>query len=250
VSTKSVAPASRPLALVTGGAQRLGAQIVQALHAQGMNIALHYCRSQRAAQDLQQALNVERAQSCSLVHADLAEPQAAAALASQVASTWGRLDLLVNNAAVFTPTPLGATPLEAWNAMLDTNLRAPFLLIQALLALLRESRGLVVNMVDIYAERPRAGYAAYNASKAGLVGLTKALARDLAPAVRVNAVAPGAILWHAAASDQEQASILARTPLGRLGKATDIVAAIQYLIDAPYVTGQVLTVDGGRSVMD
>jgi len=168
----------------------------------------------------------------------------------QVHSRWGRLDVLINNAAVFRPTPLATSNFDDWQEIIGVNLRAPYFLSRAATPLLRASRGLIVNLADIYAERPRAQFAIYCASKAGLIGMTRALARELAPEIRVNAIAPGAILWSSEASPAEQQAILARTPLARLGEPADIAHAVGYLVDAPYVTGQVLTVDGGRSIFD
>ncbi len=242
--------AARPVALITGASRRIGAHLVDTLHARGYQVVLHYHRSANAALALRDTLDARRAGSVLAVEADLAQPTAAAALIARIAGSWGRLDVLINNAAVFQPTPLATADLADWNAHFDINVRAPFLLTQAAAPMLRATRGAIINLTDIYAERPRADYAVYCASKAALIGLTKALARDLAPEVRVNAVSPGAILWHAQASADEQTHILARTPLGRLGELQDIATAVNYLLDAPYVTGQVVTVDGGRSVAE
>lgn len=241
---------SAPVALVTGGSQRLGAHLVAALHARGMRVAVHYHRSDSAARGLCAALDAQRRGATFAVGADLTDPAAPDALVRAVAARWGRMDLLVNNAAVFRPTPLDDSALTDWDEILGVNLRAPYFTARAAAPLLRASRGLIVNLVDIYAERPRTEFAIYCASKAGLVGVTRALARELAPDVRVNAIAPGAILWSSEASEAEQQAILGRTPLARLGEPADIARAVHYLVDAPYVTGQVLTVDGGRSIFD
>ena len=158
--------------------------------------------------------------------------------------------MLVNNAAVFRPTPCGDATEADWDEIAGTNLRAPWLLTNAAMPLLSARGGNVINIVDIYAERPRPGFALYCAAKAGLVGLTRALARELAPAVRVNAVAPGAILWSTETTAADKSAILAKTPLGRLGSPDDIAEAVCYLLDASYVTGQVLNIDGGRTIFD
>ncbi|MGH8596698.1 MAG: pteridine reductase [Gammaproteobacteria bacterium] len=238
------------VALVTGTGRRLGAVIAAALHAAGFRVVLHHHRSTANTLALADTLNAQRRQSARAVQADLREPATPAKLVADAGAVWGQLDVLVNNAAVFFATPLANTTLDHWDEMMGVNLKAPYFLSQAAAALLRETRGCIVNLTDIYADRPRADYAIYCASKAGLIGLTRALACDLAPSVRVNAVSPGAILWGETATATEQATILARTPLERTGDPTDICRAISYLIDAPYVTGQVLTVDGGRAIFE
>ena len=239
-----------PIALVTGASQRLGAQLASSLHARGMRVVVHYHHSVAAAQALCDQLEAARPGSTLALCADLATRTAPTQIIDQVQAHWGRLDLLVNNAAIFRATPLATSELDDWDEITGINLRAPYFLCRAAAPLLRAQRGLIVNLADIYADRPRPEYAIYCASKAGLVGLTRALARELAPEIRVNAVAPGAILWTADASLAEQQAILARTPLERLGEPSDIATAVAYLLDAPYVTGQVLTVDGGRSIFD
>ncbi len=239
-----------PIALVTGASQRLGAQLASSLHARGMRVVVHYHHSVAAARALCDKLEAARPGSTLALCADLATRAAPTQIIDQVQAHWGRLDLLVNNAAVFRATPLATSELDDWDEITGINLRAPYFLCRAAAPLLRAQRGLIVNLADIYADRPRPEYAIYCASKAGLVGLTRALARELAPEIRVNAVAPGAILWTADASLAEQQAILARTPLERLGEPSDIATAVAYLLDAPYVTGQVLTVDGGRSIFD
>lgn len=242
--------AETPVALVTGASQRLGAHLAAALHARGMCVVVHYHRSVTAARDLCARLEALRPGSTLPVCADLSTQDAPAQIMEQVRSYWGRLDVLINNAAVFRATPLSASSFEDWQEVTGINLRAPYFLSQAATPLLRQRLGLIINLADVYAERPRPHYAIYCASKAGLLGITRALARELAPEIRVNAVAPGAILWSADASLEEQQSVLTRTPLGRIGEPSDIATAVRYLIDAPYVTGQVITVDGGRSIFD
>lgn len=244
---------SKPMdkvALITGGARRLGAAITARLHAEGYRVLIHCQQSTAAAEALAATLNVARAQSAVVLREDLRDALAPARLVAAVADTWGRLDALVNNAAVFEPQPLAAVTPDDWQTTLDVNLRAPFLLAQAAAPLLTAQGGAIVNVTDIYAERPKAGFAVYCVSKAGLVGLTRTLARELAPAVRVNAVAPGAILWPEGGSQAAQLALLERTPLARCGEPADIAGAVSYLLGAGYVTGQILSVDGGRSLND
>jgi len=236
--------------LVTGGAQRLGAAIVCHLHKAGYRVIVHCHRSQETAQALVESLNATRAESAVTLTADLGEPAALTALVAAAAARWGRLDGLINNAAVFRSTTLTETSLLDWSALMDINLRAPFLLSQAAYPWLAANGGSIVNITDIYAERPKANHAVYCASKAGLAGLTRALARDLGPTVRVNGVAPGAILWPEIGDSAEQTRLLNRTPLARPGDPADIAGAVLYLVQAPYVTGQIVAVDGGRSVVD
>ena len=238
------------VALITGAGRRLGARIATTLHAHGLRVAVHFNRSSTAAHSLVEQLNAARPASASAFAADLGDEAALRTLLEAVTQTFGRLDVLVNNASVFRATPIGANSSADWDEILDTNLKAPYLLSELAVPSLKAQRGCIINLTDVYADRPRPNYAIYCISKAGLVGLTRALARDLAPEIRVNAVAPGAILWSADASTTEQAAILARTPLARAGEALDIATAVRYLVDAEYVTGQVLAVDGGRSIFD
>ncbi len=238
------------VALITGGARRLGAAITRRLHADGWRVVIHCQRSTTDADALAAHLNSARTASSQVVQMNLTDAAAPGRLIAAASARWGRLDALVNNAAVFTPAPLADAGLDDWQQTLDVNLRAPFLLAQAAAGALAANGGAIVNLTDIYAERPKAGYVVYCVSKAGLTGLTRALARELAPAVRVNAVAPGAILWPEDAADTDRQALLARTPLGRCGEATDIADAVAYLLGARYVTGQILAVDGGRSLND
>ncbi|MBI2802497.1 MAG: pteridine reductase [Gammaproteobacteria bacterium] len=238
------------VALITGAGRRLGARIATTLHAHGLRVAVHFNRSSSAAQALVAQLNAGRAASAAAFAADLSDDAALRTLLAAVTQTFGRLDVLVNNASVFRATPIGATSSTDWDEILGTNLKAPYLLSELAVPFLKARRGCIINLTDVYADRPRPNYAMYCISKAGLVGLTRALARDLAPEIRVNAVSPGAILWSADASTTEQSAILARTPLARAGEALDIAMAVRYLVDAEYVTGQVLAVDGGRSIFD
>jgi pteridine reductase len=238
--------------LVTGAARRIGAAIARTLHAAGARVVLH-CRSSRAeAEKLAAELNGARPDSCAIVQADLLEVAALPRLAEDAARAFGRLDGLVNNASSFHATPFGTITPAQWEDLVGSNLRAPLFLAQAAAPHLRRSHGAIVNIVDIHAERPLEDFVVYSIAKSGLAGLTRSLALELGPDVRVNGVAPGAILWpdrgeHFAAG--EKARILAQTPLGRIGEPADVAGAVKYLLfDAPFVTGQILAVDGGRSL--
>lgn len=238
------------VALITGGARRLGAAITTRLHADGYRVAIHCQQSTAEADALAARLNAVRAGSALMVQGDLGDEAIPAQIVAAVDARWGRLDALINNAAVFEPLTLAASTPDAWTDTLDVNLRAPFLLAQAAAELLTAAQGAIVNLTDIYADRPKAGFAIYCVSKAGLAGLTRALARELAPAVRVNAVAPGAILWPEGAAEAAQQALIDRTPLARCGEPTDIADAVSFLLGARYVTGQIIAVDGGRSLND
>lgn len=242
----------RPVALVTGGAVRVGAAISRRLHADGFDVALHYRRSRRPAEELAAELNDVRADSAFLVAGDLAATGGPQTIAAGFLDRGTTCDLLVNNASSFFPTAVDEADDAAWDELFGSNLRGPFFLIQTLLPALQAGQGAIVNLVDIHAERPLAGYPVYSMAKAGLVMLTRSLARELAPLIRVNGVAPGAILWPEDPDDawgREQEAILKRIPLGRTGTPEDIADAVVYLARAPYVTGQILAVDGGRSVV-
>jgi pteridine reductase len=238
--------------LVTGAARRIGAAIARTLHAAGARVVLH-CRSSRAEADrLAAELNGARPGSCAVVQADLLDPAALPRLVEEAAGAFGRLDGLVNNASSFHATPFGAITATQWEDLVGSNLRAPLFLAQAAAPRLTAARGAIVNVVDIHAERPLKDFVVYSIAKSGLAGLTRALALELGPAVRVNGVAPGAILWpdgaeHFAA--EEKSRIVAHTPLGRIGDPADVAGAVKYLLfDAPFVTGQILAVDGGRGI--
>lgn len=238
--------------LVTGGGRRVGAAICRRLHANGALIALHYHTSEVQAQALNDELNAQREDSAAVFQADLLDLTALLKLAGDVVARFGRLDALVNNASSFYPTPLAGVDESQWHDLLGTNLRAPLFLAQAAAAELRRRHGCIVNIVDIHAERPMHGHLLYSVAKAGLVALTRGLAQEMAPQVRVNAVAPGVILWpeNLAWEDQEQRrKIVAHTLLKREGEPDDIARTVAFLIqDAPYITGQVISVDGGRSI--
>jgi pteridine reductase len=238
------------VALVTGAGARIGAAIAAELHGRGCDLLLH-CNANRAGAEEQAArLNAVRPASAVVAQADLSGQPGVDSLADQLRAAYGRLDVLVNNASRFYPTPVGATLAWQWEDLLNSNLRGPWFLVQALLDELRTAGGSIVNIVDVHAERPMSGHAVYCISKAGLAMMTRSLARELGPAVRVNGVSPGAILWPAAEPGAaEKQAILGRTALGRLGDPADIASAVAYLaLDAPYVTGQILAVDGGRTL--
>lgn len=240
----------QPVILVTGGARRVGAAIVRRLHAAGCNVAIHYRSSAAEADALAQELNATRAGSACTFPGALENDDTPGALVHSVLAHFGRLDGLVNNASAFYPTPIGETTAAHWDDLFAANARAPFFLAQAATPSLRQARGAIVNIVDIYAERPLAGHTVYSMAKAALVMLTQALARDLAPEVRVNAVAPGAILWPASGKPEEAAeALIAKTPLARKGEPDDVAEAVRWLLmDAHYTTGQVIRVDGGRAL--
>ena len=237
--------------LVTGGAKRVGAAICRRLHAAGANIAIHYRSSVQEALDLQTELNAMRADSAICVQADLLELQDLPRLVHETIRHFGQLDALVNNASSFYPTTLEEVDEMHWNDLLGTNLKAPLFLAQVAAAALRKRNGAIVNIVDIHAERPMQGHLLYSVAKAGLVALTKALAQELAPQVRVNAVAPGVIIWPEQGEwdDVRRDKIIQHTLLKREGEPDDIAKTVLFLISqAPYITGQVIAVDGGRSI--
>jgi pteridine reductase len=239
-----------PVALVTGGARRIGAAIVRRLHADGHDIALHYRHSSADAQALAAQLTASRPGSVLLLQADLDDLTATTGLVDSTVAQFGRLDALVNNASAFFPTTVGATSTAQWDALFAANVRAPFFLAQAAAVHLRRACGAIVNLVDIHGERPLRDHAVYGASKAALIHMTSALALDLAPDVRVNAVAPGAILWPEQGKDvAAQARLIDATPLARIGLPAEVAEAVRWLLrDATYCTGQVIRVDGGRAI--
>jgi len=239
------------VALITGGARRIGACIAQTLHQSGMDVIVHYHRSAEAAHDLQTLLNRVRPDSCLLIQAELSKPKQLQSLIERSVKQKGRLDALINNASAFYPTPLKMATEAQWDQLFDINLKAPFFLSQAAAPHLAKQQGCIINLIDIYAERPLEEHPIYCASKAGLASLTKSLAQSMAPAVRVNGLSPGAILWPTDQSDElARQRLLSRTPLKQLGEPQDIANAALFLIrDAAYITGQILRIDGGRSVM-
>lgn len=247
---------SSPVALITGAAKRIGAATARRLHNAGFNIAVHYSQSATAAEQLVSEFNRDRANSAHMVQTDLLQTDELPRLIEAAATHWQRLDVLVNNASSFYPTPVGGITEADWQDLVGTNLKAPLFLSQAATPYLKARRGTIINITDVHAERPMPDFLVYTAAKAGLLGLTRALARELAPDIRVNAVAPGSILWpetqQGAVMEKNAAAkafILQKTPLGRIGDAEDIARTIEFLVtNAPYITGQVIPVDGGRNL--
>lgn len=240
----------RRVALITGAGKRVGATIARTLHAAGYDVALHYRRSADDAMALALALEQQRAGSSLTVAAELADVEQLPALIEQVLERFGRLDALVNNASAFFATPLASATPAQWHTLFAANAQAPFFLTQAALPALHSAGGAVVNLIDIYAEHPLADHPLYCMSKAALAAMTRSLALDLAPAVRVNGVAPGAVLWPSGGKSlDDQQALLARTPLQRAGGPEDVASAVLWLLrDAPFVTGQIIRVDGGRTL--
>ena len=237
-------------ALITGGAKRLGAAIARRLHAAGAAVLIHYRDSEAEAAKLEAELNGLRPRSAAKVKAELLAPIAPRALVSAALDAFGRLDLLVNNASSFFPVAVGEIEPSHWEELVGSNLRAPLFISQQAAPELAKREGAIVNVVDIHADRPLKGYAVYSIAKAGLAALTRSLALELAPRVRVNGVSPGAIAWpdDGQFEPAERGRILATTPLGRVGSPQDIAQAVHFLATAPYVTGQIIAVDGGRSI--
>ena len=236
--------------LVTGAARRIGAAIVTRLHAKGADVAIHYRSSSQDAENLAGRLNSERTDSAATFRADLLDMEQISPLIEEVRAWRGRLDALVNNASTFYPTPVGSITEDHWLDLMGSNLKAPLFLSQAAAPELAKHNGAIVNIVDIHSQRPLRNHAVYGPAKAGLAMLTRSLAKDLAPQIRVNGVSPGAILWpEDGMSDAAQHSILRQVPLQRPGEPDDIAGCVSYLLcDAGYVTGQIIAVDGGRSV--
>ena len=235
---------------MTGAARRIGACIAENLHQRGFNVFLHYNGSGAEVARLVEKFNASRPDSAHALQADLGDIQQIGRLAAQIKTITGNLDLLVNNASQFFPTHVGSTTESQWDALMDSNLRGPYFLTQALVKELSVAGGSIVNLLDVHANRPMRDHAVYCMAKAGLQMMTLALAKDLGPAIRVNGVAPGAILWPEQELDSNhQQSILKKVVMGRSGDPEDIASAVVYLgLDAPYITGQVLAVDGGRSL--
>ena len=238
--------------LITGGARRVGAAICRYMHAHGASIMVHYRTSAKEARALQAELNLQRADSVALVQADLLNLPMLPNLVGDTVKHFGKLDVVINNASSFFPTAVGEINNKAWDDLIGTNLKAPLFLLQAAAAQLKKNHGCIVNIVDIHAERPMKNYVVYSTAKAGLVNLTRSLARELAPEVRVNGVAPGAIIWpedEAWSDELSRQRIINSTLLKRVGEPEDIAKAVYFLIaDAPYITGQIIAVDGGRSI--
>lgn len=234
-------------ALITGGAQRIGAQIAQTLHNDGYNIIIHYRHSKQAAKALAQKLNTQRDNSASIIQAELSNLDDIQTLSHSIE----QLDVLVNNASVFYPTPIEEATTDTWNNIMNTNVMAPFFLSQSLVSALNKTSGCIINVVDIHAQRPLKNHAIYNISKAGIAMMTKTLAKELAPNIRVCGVSPGSILWpenEASLTDEQKNKMLNKIALGKQGDATDIANTVLFLANSPYITGQIINVDGGRTL--
>jgi pteridine reductase len=236
--------------LITGAAKRIGAACARMLHGEGCNVLLHYRSSKEAALGLCYELNQMRPDSAYMMQADLLNREELEALVSEACIVWDGIDVLINNASSFYPTAVADVTEQQWDELMGSNLKAPFFLAKALSETLADNKGCIVNIVDIHAERGLMGYPVYSIAKAGLVAMTKILAREFGPAIRVNGVAPGAILWpDNDLSEQEKQEILQRVALKLCGEPADIAKAVRFLIkDADYMTGQILTVDGGRTL--
>ena len=238
------------VALITGGVRRIGAEIATTLHSEGFNLALHYRNSRSEAQTLQKELNAIRADSVILIQADLHITHGLNTLVKSTVENLGRLDAIVNNASSFYPTPINKASEQDWDDLIGSNLKAPFFLAQAAAPALKQSKGCIVNIVDIHSERPLKEHPIYCMAKAGLAMMTKSLAKELGPEIRVNGVSPGAILWPENDMDElTQQRIVSRNFLKRQGNPSDIAQTVLFLIQkAPYITGQIIAVDGGRSL--
>ncbi len=234
-------------ALITGGAQRIGAQIAQTLHNDGYNIIIHYRHSKQAAKALAEELNTRRDNSASIIQAELSDLNDIQALGRRIE----QLDVLVNNASVFYPTPIEKATTDDWNNLMNTNVMAPFFLSQSLVGALNKTSGCIINIVDIHAQRPLKNHAIYNISKAGIAMMTKTLAKELAPSIRVCGVSPGSILWpenEAELTDEQKNKMLDKIALDKQGDVTDIANTVLFLANSPYITGQIINVDGGRTL--
>ncbi len=236
--------------LITGGARRVGAEMARTFHAAGANVMIHYRSSAAAAIALADSFNKVRAHSAAHFAAHLSTPEAPEKLIAATRLEFGRLDVLINNASSFYPTLVGSITLSQWDDLIGSNLKAPLFVSQAAVAALKESRGLIINMLDIHALRPLKGHPVYCAAKAGLAMLTKSLARELSPEVRVNGIAPGPVLWPEGGMEESvKQEIIDKTALKRPGSPQDIARTALFLAkDSPYITGQIIAVDGGRSI--
>ena len=240
----------RPVALITGAGRRVGAVIARTLHTAGYDLALHYRHSADETRALADELEQQRSDSTLLLQADLADIPTLPLLIERLLKNYGRLDALVNNASAFYPTPLGTATTTQWDELFASNAQGPFFLSQAAIPALRETHGSIVNLIDIYAERPLAEHPLYCMAKAALAAMTRSLALDLGPDIRVNGVAPGAVLWPSDGKGyDDQQTMLARTPLHRAGSPDDVASTVLWLLrDAAFVTGQIIRVDGGRTL--
>ena len=242
---------SNPTALITGGAKRIGKEIAHHLHTAGFNIMVHYRSSAEATAELVNELNDIRENSAASVAGDLLNISIVPTVIEKTIEKFSGLDVLINNASTFYPTPIELINEDFWNDLIGSNLKAPAFLVKSAVPYLRERNGSIVNIIDIYAQKPLSNHPIYCSAKAGLEMLTKSLARDLAPEIRVNGVSPGAILWPENGNDEiSQADLLKRVPLKRMGKPKEIAKAVKFLVvDGSYITGQIIAVDGGRSIV-
>ena len=238
--------------LITGGAKRVGAAICRELHAHGANLMIHYKTSITEARALQAELNLQRANSVAIIQGDLLNIAVLPSLVSETVKQFGHLDILINNASTYYPTEIGKITEENWHDLMGSNLKAPMFLAQAAAVELRKNYGCIVNITDMHIERPKKGYVVYSVAKAGLVTLTKSLAHELSPEVRVNAVAPGPVQWpenNPQFDEVYRQRVINQTLLKKIGEPQDIAKAVKFLVaDAPFITGHVLAVDGGRSL--
>lgn len=238
--------------LITGGAKRVGAAICRMLHAEGANLMIHYRQSVSEARALQAELNLQRPNSAAIIHGDLLNLAVLPTLVEETVKHFGRLDVLINNASSYYATELGEIGDDEWEDLIGSNLKAPLFLSQAASSELFKTKGCIINITDMHVERPKKGYIVYSVAKAGLATLTKSLAYEMAPDVRVNAVAPGPVLWpedNPQFDEVYRKRVISQTLLKRIGEADDVAKAVRFLIqDAPFMTGQVIAVDGGRSL--
>ncbi|MFT5692645.1 MAG: pteridine reductase [Oceanicoccus sp.] len=241
---------TRKVALITGASKRIGATIAKTLHDSGYNVIIHYGNSKKQALELAEGLNRQRDNSAICLQGDLLSITSITAFAEKAVSAWGGIDVLINNASSFYPTPIESATEKDWDDLVGSNLKGPFFLTQQLTTTLKAKRGSIVNIIDIHADKPLTNHPIYCMAKAGLAMMTKSLAKDLAPDIRVNGVSPGAILWpETEAESQAKSAILAKIPLTTIGETSDIAKAVKFLVaDAPYITGQILAIDGGRSL--
>ena len=240
------------IVLITGGAKRVGASICRLLHANGANLMIHYRSSVNEARALQAELNLQRPNSVAIIQADLLNLSVLPSLVQETIKHFGKLDVLINNASSYYPTEIGDIQEEQWQDLMGSNLKAPLFLSQAAAVELRKQQGCIINITDMHVERPKKGYIVYSVAKAGLVTLTKSLAHELSPEVRVNAVAPGPVMWpedNPQFDELYRQRVISQTLLKRIGEPDDIAKAVKFLIqDAPFMTGQIIAVDGGRSL--
>jgi pteridine reductase len=240
------------IVLITGGAKRVGAAICRLLHANGANLMIHYKNSLKEARALQAELNLQRPNSVAIIQADLLNLSILPSLIQETIKHFGKLDVLINNASSYYPTEIGNIYEEQWQDLMGSNLKAPLFLSQAAAVELRKQQGCIINITDMHVERPKKGYIVYSVAKAGLVTLTKSLAHELSPEVRVNAVAPGPVMWpedNPQFDELYRQRVISQTLLKRIGEPNDIAKAVKFLIqDAPFITGQIIAVDGGRSL--